>query len=321
MELCADDIMIAVTVYSRRDFILDAVRSALNQTIPVKVIVVEDCGPDATLREFVLKEFGSRIEYFRNPKNRGVFDNFHACMEYCQTTWISILHDDDMLRPNFIETMLALAKKVPERALYFGRSAFLENGKIQPLPPVSWKNNWRDVDIVKAADTNFMFFPGQLLRIADVRAVGGFHSAFCFTGDWDLWFRLALKFGAAQSSAEVSIARSHEDTGTSIILRKGGKWALDNVQRKRNLALLQKEKGIVIPFERAKLLEHSPIPSRVLLRDAKNFNRRILLYNWWLFTHSKPPHWRYAVLQGVLKLTGPRGLRILSAFISRKTSS
>src|SRR5580658_7936336 len=105
LELRPEDITIAITVYSRREFVLGAIRSALAQTIPVKVIVVEDCG-DPALRDFVLREFGSRIEYFRNPRNRGLFDNWNACLEYCRTPWISILHDDDLLHPIFVETML-----------------------------------------------------------------------------------------------------------------------------------------------------------------------------------------------------------------------
>ncbi len=314
MELRAEHITIAVTVYSRRDYVCDAIRSALNQTVPVKVIVVEDCGPDATLRDFILKKFGGRIEYFRNPVNRGLFDNWHACMEYCRTPWLSILHDDDMLHPNFVETMLALSHAAPKRAIYFGRAAFLEGQKILPLPPVAWSNGWRDLDPVEFADENAVLFPGQLFSIASAQTIGGFRTASYFTGDWDMWFRLALIFGAAQHSAEVALNRSHEgdDRGTSIVIRKGWKWALDNVQRKRNLALLRQEKGIVVPFERAKLLRQSPIPSRLLLRYARGFSRRILFYNAWLFTHSRPPHWRYSALQWLARLLGPQSLRVLA---------
>jgi len=320
MMLHAQDITIAITVYSRRDFVFEAIRSALNQTIPVKVIIVEDCGPDATLREFILGEFGSRIEYFRNPKNRGLFDNWHACMEYCKTPWISILHDDDMLRPNFIETMLKLSKEAPNHALYLGLQALLENGKTQHPAPVSWEKNWREADIIAAADENFMLFPGQLFQIAAAYNIGGFRTASYFTGDWDMWFRLALKFGAAQAATEVSITRGHNgfDRGSSLVLRKGWKWALDNVQRKRNLILLQQERGITIPFDRAKFLRENPISSRLLLRHAKKFTRRILRYNWWLFTHSKPPSWYYALFQWLVRLIGPKSLRIFSALFSTK---
>ena len=321
MDLRPEHITIAVTVFSRREFVCDAIRSALNQTMPVQVIVVEDCGPDATLRALITAEFGDRIRYFRNPKNRGLFDNWNACMEYCQTPWLSILHDDDMLRPNFVETMLSLARAATPRALYFGRAANLaEDAKTYPAPPVAWPKSWRDLDVIEFADECSVLFPGQIFRVADARAVGGFRTGSYFTGDWDMWFRLALRFGAAQTATEVAVNRSHEgvDRGTSRVLRMGWKWALDNVQRKRNLALLQKEKGITIPFDRTKLLKASPIPSRLLLRLAGGFSRRMLAYNAWLFTQSKPPHWRYAALQWLVRLCGPGVLQIGSKLSQKK---
>ena len=314
MELRAEDITIAITVYSRRDYVCDAIRSALNQTVPVKVIVVEDCGPDPGLREFILKEFGDRITYFRNPENRGLFDNWHACMEYSRTPWLSILHDDDMLRPNFVEVLLEAARQAPGRALYFGRHARLDEGELYPPPPVNWGRTWADIDLLRLAEECYLLYPGQLFRIADARAIGGFRTASFFTGDWDMWFRLSVKFGGAQSAEELAIVRGHEgvDRGTSVVIRKGWKWALDNCQRKRNLKLLRQEKGVDIPFGRAKILRDSPIPSRLLFAHAKNFTRRILFYNWWLFIHSKPPHWRYACLQWIMRMGGPTALKIFS---------
>jgi len=319
MELRPEDITIAITVYSRRDYVCEAIRSALEQTVPVQVIVVEDCGPDPTLRDFILQEFGDRITYFRNPKNRGLFDNWHACMEYSRTPWLSILHDDDLLRPKFIETLLELFREAPRRALYFGRQARLEHGKLHPPTAVSWGGRWHDIDIIALADECVLFFPGQLFRIADAQAIGGFRTTSHFTGDWDMWFRLALKFGAVQSAAELAVVRGHEgaDRGTSVVIRKGWKWALDNVQRKRNLNLLKQQKSICIPFKRAKLLKRSPIPSRLLLQHAKNFTRRILVYNWWLFTHSRAPHWRYVILQGMIRIFGPKSLKIISGLCRR----
>jgi len=48
-----------------------------------------------------------------------------------------------------------------------------------------------------------------------------------------------------------------------------------------------------------------------LLRHGSGFSRRILAYNSWLFTHSAPPHWRYAALQLLVRLCGARIFRIL----------
>jgi hypothetical protein len=55
-----DEITIAVTVFNRRQYLKQAITSALEQTVPVRVIVVEDCGPDLTLRDFVRGLFGAR---------------------------------------------------------------------------------------------------------------------------------------------------------------------------------------------------------------------------------------------------------------------
>jgi len=321
LDLRAEDITIAITVYSRREFVLEAVQSALDQSIPVRVIVVEDCGPDPGLRDFVLREFGSRIEYFRNPHNRGMFDNYNACLEYCRTPWISILNDDDFLRPVFAKEMLDLARVAPGRALYFGRSALLSGNIVTPpAPAVDWPQNWRDFDLAALADKCLVLFPGQLMRVEAARAIGRFRTASTFTGDWDMWFRLALRFGASQTATEVAVGRSHygEDRGTSRVERKGWKWALDNVQRKRNLALLLREKGIAMPFDRAKLLQEEPIPSRTLLRHADESSSRILRYNAWLFTHSRAPHLKYAALQWLVRLFGPRALRIGCVFGKQK---
>ena len=76
-----ENITIAITVYNRRQYVKQAIASALDQTAPVRVTVVEDCGPDPTLESWVKAEFGPRIDYFRNPRRRGLFDNWNACVE------------------------------------------------------------------------------------------------------------------------------------------------------------------------------------------------------------------------------------------------
>src|ERR1039458_7896479 len=118
-------ITIAITVYDRRQYLRQAIASALDQNMPVRVMVVEDCGPDATLEAWVKAEFGSRLEYFRNPTRRGLFGNWNACLELCRTEWLSILHDDDFLAPNFVAEMVKLANVAPGLDLYYGITHFV----------------------------------------------------------------------------------------------------------------------------------------------------------------------------------------------------
>ena len=316
MELTPGQITIAITAFNRRQFVHAAIRSALDQTVPVRVVVVENCSPDPQFRDFVLAEFGDRIEYFRNSRNRGMFDNWNACLEYCRTPWLSILHDDDLLRPNFVETILQLARTAPGRALYFGRwSTLQEAGQtLFPPPPVAWPDQWRDLAVQELAEECIVSFPGQLIRVAAAREVGGFRPHSYFTGDWDMWFRLTLRFGAAQTAVEVAVNRSYHslDRGSSRVELKGWQWALDNAQRKRNLRMLEHERGLRIAFDRTKFLQVRPIPSRNLTRFAPSFSRRILSYNAWLFTRSRAPNRGYRLLQSLVRLFGPGIFRLLS---------
>src|SRR5260370_616278 len=130
---------------------------------------------------------------------------------------------------------------------------------------------WQDIDLIEMADQHFiMMFAGNLFQVAAARAIGGVRPNSYYTGDWDLWFRLAVQGGAAQTATGVAVTRAHtgEGRGTTRVERKGWKWALENVQRKRNLVLLRREKGIALPFDRTKHLRDSPIPSRALLQHA-----------------------------------------------------
>src|SRR4051794_19400895 len=101
--LSPKDITIAVTVYDRRDYVQEAIASALNQTgtEQPRVMVVEDCGPDKTLRAAITGEFGDKSQYYRNARRRGLFDNWNACIEASRTAWLCILHDDDVLEATF----------------------------------------------------------------------------------------------------------------------------------------------------------------------------------------------------------------------------
>lgn len=312
----AEQITIAITVYSRRDYIADAISSALNQTVAAKVIVVEDCGPDASLREFVRSQFGERVEYFRNDRNRGLFDNWNACMEYCTTPWLSILHDDDLLQPHFVETMLGLAKKAPAAGIYFGTAQTFRTGdrELDTAAPAG-QAGWRRLDLPVLAERCSLLFPGQLFNVAEALAAGGVRKHSFFTGDWDLWFRLALRSAAVQTEARLARVRSHDgdDRGTNRVERMGWKWALDNLQARRNLLALSKALGTGFKFDRTKLLTEHPIPLRLLVRHATTFSKRILAYNHALFIASTPPHFPYAAAQLFLRMTGPKGIQAMAA--------
>lgn len=310
------DITIAVTVYNRADYIHQAVASALGQSLSAghQVMVVEDCGPNAAIRESIVREFGDRITYHRNPKTRGLFDNWNACMELCSTRWLCILHDDDFLEPTFLEAMMELSSARPGYGLYYGACRTVNADGLpvtNPRQPVNFEltelplNEWARYDPV--------CFPGQLFDVNLARELGGFRATSGYCGDWEMWFKLALARGAAKTNRIVANYREHISygRGTTKVDVSGRKYAYVNMQRKRNFALLRR----TVPtshFDRVALQKAEPIPTRFILQHAYSFSPRMLRYNARLLLLSGAPHISYKMFQLLIATIGWRCLKQLS---------
>jgi len=324
MPLAPSDITIAITVYDRREFIEQAIASALNQTIPVRVIVVEDCGPDPALRDFVKEKFGSRVEYFRNPRRRGLFGNWNACLEYCKTPWLSILHDDDYFNPAFIETLLHLHQAVPGRGLYFGNFVVVNSvGEGVEYERVAVSNSWQEIDLRSLADKNTLGFAGNLLNVEAAKRAGGFRSTSFFCGDWEMWFKIAAQSGGVQTGVEIVYVRYYEDwrKGTSKVIRAGQDFAATSIQRKRNYACL-KQLGKIPAFNPRTLRDRTPMSVRNLIIFGSNFSPRMFRYNVGLLLANRVLTGRQKLFRMAIRMLGPGFVKALSRLCGccRRTS-
>ncbi len=319
MSLQANQITIAVTVYNRRQFIKQAVASALSQTIPVRVVVVEDCGPDPTLEALVQEEFGPSIEYIRNARRRGLFGNWNACVEACATEWLSILHDDDYLAPGFVEAMIELSRQAPGPALYFGQTIRVdEQGQStteSQFPPV--EGDWRRIGLRDALHSTPFPFPGQLFKVSAAKEAGGFRESSYYCGDWEMWTKLIARWGAAQTAKVVAYVRCHDswDRGTSAVIRSGCRIPATVIQQKRVLALLPADSRI--GFDWAAYRSANPLPVRFLLRYGVSLRPLLLGYHLRLLLRSRSPHWRYAVYQQCARAGGTGFVRLSSRLWNR----
>jgi glycosyltransferase involved in cell wall biosynthesis len=320
MSVSANQITIAVTVYSRRQFIKQAVASALNQSVPVRVVVVEDCGPDPTLESFVKNEFGSKIEYIRNPRRRGLFGNWNVCLALCRTEWITILHDDDYLAPNYTQAMVELAAEAPGETLYFGRTIVVkEGGEVAAAEQQDARivaGRWVKRDLRDILFEPFLF-PGHLFEVATAKRLGGFRESSYMAGDWEMWAKLMASGGAAQTSQIVAFSRSHGgwDRGSNQAARTGKHMPSVYVHHKRILSLLPPEQRV--RMDRVALQRRSPLGVRYLLHCGDSMSRRMLRYHVGLMRLSKPPHWRYAIYQQCARVGGAGFVRLTSRLWNR----
>lgn len=111
-----DLLTIAMPVYERKDFFIEALESALNQTVKCKVLVVDNHSSHDFF-EKACKERG--VDYYRNEKNIGLFPNFNRCFELSNTKYVMTLQDDDIISPDYVESFLNAVNKHPGIDIYF----------------------------------------------------------------------------------------------------------------------------------------------------------------------------------------------------------
>lgn len=102
---------IVITTYNRLNLLKRAIDSALAQTLPCEVVIVDDCSSDSTQayvqeRYDALASIGEkRLIYHRNSENIGHSKSVNVGVELATGDWIKLLDDDDYLASNCIEEM------------------------------------------------------------------------------------------------------------------------------------------------------------------------------------------------------------------------
>lgn len=100
---------IAIPTYKRAVYLKQAIQSAINQEnaeINYNIIVVNN-DPETDM-EYFEKEFSDapiRIDFYTNETNLGMLGNVNKCVELAEGKYIAFLHDDDLLLPNYIQSI------------------------------------------------------------------------------------------------------------------------------------------------------------------------------------------------------------------------
>jgi glycosyltransferase len=197
---------IAIPTFKRLDLLAVAVESALNQTCSICYeVVIVDNGADEHTREWARKkiESDSRLGYYANEQNLGMTGNWNQCIMLSRGKYISILHDDDILGPNFISSY--------QFAHNDSYAAFVCAVEVAPKPSGKWSTGGktRTLHAANLVVDALSPFPGIVFKRQDAISVNGFLEADYPVADYGLWVRLlklgpAIKVGGVQALYRVS---------------------------------------------------------------------------------------------------------------------
>jgi len=185
------NVTIAIPVYERTEFFHEALSSSINQTVKCKIIVIDNASSHNYFKDYITKLGNPDIKYYRNNENIGMVGNWNRCIQLCESSYISILHDDDVLHPQFIEFAVSKMGKnceVLSVKYIIGENvseSFLSSDLLRFSEPYKYIT---PKDFILG---NFIAFPGVIFPKKLALMLGGFNDYYFPCSDYDFWIRLS----------------------------------------------------------------------------------------------------------------------------------
>lgn len=220
---------IAIPTYKRKHLLFETLSSIQNNNLKdnVEIIIVDnDHQSDEDLPIHIMEHFGSlNPTYYRNTHNLGMVGNWNQCLKLAKGKFITILHDDDLVKENFIDEVISeLETKTPQTLLIAFQTSVLDQ-RINRHDIKSAQRNNDDTSKISIIDLFFMnFFHGTLAIIFEREKsleIGGFQDNWYPISDYEFWCRWASEVGALSlKNKDIALYRIAENESMKEETRK-----------------------------------------------------------------------------------------------------
>lgn len=197
--------IIIPTWNQRPEWLRIAVDSALRQTAPAEVIVV-DSGSDTPVTMADLGHLGhvpgindarfDRVRILRLDANPGhPWDAINLGIREMRTPWFTWLSSDDLFYPTKIATQLAKTQAAGAVVSYHAYDVMIAEGHVQEtvFAPIGWKTRAEQHQFLSVGCAiNGLTTMIHRLALEAVKLPNGdyFDTTFQITADWELWLRI-----------------------------------------------------------------------------------------------------------------------------------
>lgn len=119
--MIAQDIEIAILTHNRCAFLREAMEGVCAQSVKdLKISVYDNASSDDTpkvIEAFKKAHPERELNYVRHPKNLGFDGNFKSAADGASCEYLMVLHDDDVMHPQYIEAVARAIEKLGDVAL------------------------------------------------------------------------------------------------------------------------------------------------------------------------------------------------------------
>lgn len=221
---------IVITAYNYGQYVGEAIESALNQTLPCHVVVVNDGSNDDTLQQ--IRKYTGRVDKIIDQPNQGVAAARNAGIAEAFTDFVVCLDADDKLDPRYVEVLQKAM--MDDRGLgiaYSGLATIRENR----LVPNEWPPEFQWEGMARPGNPPPSCIPcAAMFRKRMWERAGGYRQQFAPAEDTEFWVRgLSVGF-TAQRVTEDMLFHYRLHTGSASRTKQyhpisaGFPWMSDN---------------------------------------------------------------------------------------------
>lgn len=185
-------VSVVIPVYNRKQPLLKAIDSVLQQTSPPEeIVVVDDCSP-FSIKDYLFEKGylkSNKIKVLRNAANLGPAGSRNNGIANAKGALIAFLDSDDFWDRHKLEKQLHVLNRNPELDLVYCNMWISIGGKVKP----SWNKLYRENLWDKLVqDCWTPHNPSTvLMKKTALQKLNGFDPNLWGTEDLDLWMRLA----------------------------------------------------------------------------------------------------------------------------------
>jgi glycosyltransferase involved in cell wall biosynthesis len=195
-------VSIIVPVYNGERYLRESLDSIIAQTYPrIEILVMDDGSTDSTPE--IAASYGERVNYYRQPQNKGQFPNVNDGIEKAQGEYIAIYHADDVYDRQIIEREVEFLEGNPETGAVFCRDIFI-NAEGREYGRLEIPKELREFSVLKypillnailTHKNRFLPTPGAMVRSSVYKELGTFRGEeYKIASDLEMWLRIARRY-------------------------------------------------------------------------------------------------------------------------------
>ena len=205
---------VCIPAHGRPHYLIEAIESVFAQTLSDwKVLISEDGKGGGEIEEAVAPYLTDpRVSYLSTGENVGAARNMTELVRRGSAPFVTILHDDDLLCPDFLAHHVDFLEKHPQAGWVFSLVRIVdESGRElrSPAPHLAAGLYTSEELVPRLMRTNFVEGAALVKRVAYETVGSKFDEQFERIYDWDMFLRLATHFTTGHLHAREYVWRRH----------------------------------------------------------------------------------------------------------------